>query len=258
VSDAAFLPATRAVARRHVAQALTTPALLLPPLMAPLVFFATFAGALGGVGERATVDQPGGYTAFAFVWVLLQGAMFTGLFAALALTRDFETGVAARLLVALGDRRAVVAGYVGAAVARVGLTVAVLFTVAVVAGMHVAGGPSHLAGLAAIAVVAALATALWGIGVALRLQSMSAAPLLQVPVFLALFLCPTFVPLDQLDGWLHAVALANPVTWFLEAGRALIGGSTDRVAPAALAAAGLLAATAAWALTGLRRAETLR
>jgi ABC-2 type transport system permease protein len=258
MSGTAFLPATRAVAARHVSQALTTPALLLPPLMAPLVFFATFAGALGGVGERVTPDQPGGYTAFAFVWVLLQGAMFTGLFAALSLTRDFETGVAARLLVALSDRRAVVAGYVGAAVARVALTVVVLFTVAVVAGMHVAGGPAHLAGLAAIAAVAALATSLWGIGVALRLQSMQAAPLLQVPVFLALFLCPTFVPLDQLDGWLHAVAVANPVTWLLEAGRALLGGSTDRLAPAAVAAVALVALTAAWALTGLRRAEARR
>jgi ABC-2 type transport system permease protein len=85
-----------------------------------------------------------------------------------------------------------------------------------------------------------------------------AAPLLQVPVFLALFLGPTFVPLAQLSGWIEAVARANPVTWFLEAGRQLLAGSTDGITSALVAAVGLLAVTALWALTGLWHIEARR
>lgn len=261
MADAAhrpLLPATTAVATRHLVQALTTPALLLPPLMAPLVFFAVFAGGLGGLGQRAITGQPGGYTAFSFVWVLLQGAMFTGLFCALGLAHDFETGVAQRFLTALGDRRAVVGGYAVAAAVRGSLSAALLFTVALVAGMEVHGDAVHVAGLGALALVACLGATLWGVGTALRLQSVHAAPLLQVPVFLALFLCPTFVPLAQLSGWLEAVARVNPVTWFLEAGRDLLGGSGDGMPSALLAAAGLLVATTAWAMTGLWRIEARR
>ena len=147
-----------------------------------------------------------------------------------------------------------------AAAVRVVMSMILLFTVAVLTGMEVGAHPGELAGLALLSLVACLAAALWGIGVALRLQTVHAAPLLQVPVFLTLFLCPTFVPLDQLTGWIHAVALANPVTWFLEAGRGLLTGHADAtdLRNAALAGTAFLLATGLWALSALRTVENRR
>ena len=63
------------------------------------------------------------------------------------------------------------------------------------------------------------------------------------------------MPLSLLDGWIHAVASVNPVTFLLEAGRGFIAGEPSEVPQAfgvGLAAAALLAL---WAITGLRRAE---
>jgi ABC-2 type transport system permease protein len=78
---------------------------------------------------------------------------------------------------------------------------------------------------------------------------------MQVPVFLTLFLAPVYVPLELLEGWIHAVASANPATFLLEAGRGLIGGEPVEVAAAFAVACGAVALFALWALRGLRSAE---
>ena len=36
-----------------------------------------------------------------------------------------------------------------------------------------------------------------------------------LPIFLLFFLAPVFLPLSQLEGWLHSVAVYNPFTRFL-------------------------------------------
>jgi ABC-type multidrug transport system permease subunit len=76
-----------------------------------------------------------------------------------------------------------------------------------------------------------------------------------MPVFLALFLAPVYVPLTLLSGWIHTVARLNPVTYFLEAGRGFISGDAVYVGVAFLASLGLAAAFAVWAIRGLWRAE---
>ena len=58
----------------------------------------------------------------------------------------------------------------------------------------------------------------------MRFRSVQAGPLMQTPVFMALFLAPVYVPLDLLTGWIHAVARLNPLTFILEAGRGFIQG----------------------------------
>ena len=49
-------------------------------------------------------DFPSGYTAFQFVFVLLQSAAFGGVFTGFAIARDFECGFARRLLLAAPHR----------------------------------------------------------------------------------------------------------------------------------------------------------
>jgi ABC-type multidrug transport system permease subunit len=91
--------------------------------------------------------------------------------------------------------------------------------------------------------------------VAMRLRTMQAGPVMQLPVFLTLFFAPVYVPLDLLQGWIHAIATVNPATAFLEAGRGFVSGEPTRVASAFGLAAGLGALFALWAIRGLRSAE---
>jgi ABC-2 type transport system permease protein len=76
-----------------------------------------------------------------------------------------------------------------------------------------------------------------------------------MPVFLVLFFAPVYVPLSLLRGWIHAVAVVNPLTRVLEAGRGFIAGSPTEVLAAFAAVAGLAFLLWFWAARGLRSAE---
>jgi ABC-2 type transport system permease protein len=84
---------------------------------------------------------------------------------------------------------------------------------------------------------------------------MQAGPLMQMPVFLVLFLAPVYVPLELLSGWLHAVATVNPFTPIIETGRDFISGTSGPIALAYAIAAALVVLFAWWAARGLRSAE---
>ncbi len=249
------LAVTRGVAWRTLHNAFKNPSLLLPSLVFPLFFFTAFAGGLSRVGDIPGFDFPSGYTAFQFVFVLLQSAAFGGVFTGFGIARDFESGFARRLLLAAPNRTGIVLGYAVAAFGRWLATAAFLTVVALLAGMDVGGSGIDLFGLYTLAAMLNLAAVLWASGVAMRLRTMQAGPVMQMPVFLVLFFAPVYVPLSLLEGWIHAVAFANPVTRVLEAGRGFIAGSPTEVAVAYGAALALAAVFALWALRGLRKAE---
>jgi ABC-2 type transport system permease protein len=244
-----------AVASRTLRTVFTNPSLLLPSLIFPLFFFTAFAGGLSRVQDVPGFDFPPGYTAFQFVFVLLQSAAFGGVFTGFGIARDFESGFARRLLLAAPNRTGIVLGYAIAALARWVVTAVVLTVVAIVAGLQVGGGPVDLFGLYALGVILNIAAILWAAGVAMRLRTMQAGPLMQMPVFLALFFAPVYVPLSLLQGWIHAVATFNPLTRVLEAGRSLLAGSPTEVAIAFAVAFTLAAGFWFWAIRGLRSAE---
>jgi ABC-2 type transport system permease protein len=233
----------------------TNPSLLLPSLIFPLFFFVAFAGGLSRVGDIPGFDFPPGYTAFQFVFVLMQSAAFGGVFTGFGIARDFESGFARRLLLAAPNRSGIVFGYAAAALVRWLATAAFLTVIAFAAGMHVGGSGVDLFGLYTLAAILNLAAVLWAAGVAMRFRTMQAGPIMQLPVFLILFFAPVYVPLSLLEGWIHAVATANPVTRVLESGRGFVAGAPTEVGIAYGAALGLAVAFSIWAWRGLRKAE---
>ncbi len=244
-----------AVAWRSIHNFLTNPAFLVPGIVFPLFFFTAFAGGLSAISNAPGFDFEGGYTAFQFVFVLLQSAAFGGVFTGFGIARDFETGFARRYLLAASDRRGIVAGYAIAALVRALITWTILTTVALVAGMEVGGSAAEIFGLYGLAVLVNLAATLWAAGVAMRVRSIQGGPLMQFPTFLVLFLAPVYVPLSLLSGWIHTVASLNPVTALLEAGRGFVSGDPTVVALAFAVAVALPFLFALWARGGLRRAE---
>jgi len=245
----------RGVAWRTLHNVLTNPSLLLPSLIFPLFFFTAFAGGLSRIRDVPGFDYESGYTAFQFVFVLLQSAAFGGVFTGFGIARDFESGFARRLLLAAPNRSGIVLGYAAAALGRWLLTAFVLTVVALLVGMDVGGSGVDLFGLYVLAAFLNLAAVLWAAGVAMRLRTMQAGPVMQLPVFVVLFFAPVYVPLALLHGWIHGIATVNPVTRVLEAGRSLLAGSPTEVALAFGMALALVLAFSLWALRGLRNAE---
>ena len=249
------LAVTRGVAWRTLHNVFTNPSLLVPSILFPLFFFTAFAGGLSRVSEVPGFDYKEGYTAFQFVFVLLQSAAFGGVFTGFGIARDFESGFARRLLLAAPNRTGIVLGYAVAALGRWLVTAAVLTVVALIAGMHIGGSGVDFFGLYALAGIVNGAAVLWAAGVAMRLRTMQAGPVMQFPVFLVLFFAPVYVPLSLLEGWIHTVAVLNPLTRVLESGRGFLAGTPTEVGAAFGAALALMIGFSIWAVRGLRKAE---
>ena len=243
------------VARRTLKNALTNPQILLPTLMFPLFFFVAFAGGLSQVSQVPGFDFPPGYTAFQFVFVLLQSAAFSGVFTGFGVARDFEGGFAKRLMLAAPRRSGIVLGYAFAALIRWSIVAVGLTVIAFIVGMNVGGGALDLVGLYTLAALVNFCGFFWAGGIAMRFRTIQAGPLMQMPVFLILFFAPVYVPLNLLEGWIHGVATLNPVTFLLETGRGFVAGDAPHIAGAFAIAIGLGLLFWVWAFRGLRNAE---
>jgi len=250
-----FANAAGAVAWRMIHNFTTNPAFLLPSIIFPLFFFTAFAGGLSNVANVPGFDFPSGYTAFQFVFVLLQSAAFGGVFTGFSVASDFEKGFARRLMLAAPNRLAILAGYLLAGVARSVIVGILLFAVALAVGMQVDGNAVDLFGLIVLALLVNLTAALFAFGVAFRMRTIQAGPAMQMPVFLILFLAPVYVPLGLLSGWVHAVATVNPFTALIEGGRDLLSGQPFDAVFAYAIAVGLVVLFGIWAVRGMRKAE---
>ena len=220
-----------AVAYRVMKKSLTNISFLLPALMFPVIFFVGYAGALSGIDQIPGFDYEPGYETFQFAFVLVQSAAMAGVFTGFGIAQDFERGFARRLMIAAPRRSGIILGYAIATMLRWILNTLVVLAIGLLIGI------------------------LWASGVALRLRSTQAGPIMQFPIFLVIFLAPVFVPLDLLTGWIHTVASVNPFTAFIEGARSLLAGSTEEVAVAFAIGVPLAALFGFWALTGLRSAE---
>ncbi len=249
------LDVAHAVAWRTIHNFTHNPAFLFPSIIFPLFFFTAFAGGLSNVGNVPGFDFPSGYTAFQFVFVLLQASAFGGVFTGFGIAADFERGFARRLLLGSPNRLGILLGYAIAAMLRALIVGALLFAVALIVGMEVTGNGVDLFGLIVLALIVNVTATLFASGVAFRARTIQAGPAMQMLVFIVLFLAPVFVPLDLVGGWVHSVARFNPFTALIEGGRDLISGQSFDVLVMYAIAIALAVAFSFWSVRGLRKAE---
>ncbi len=243
------------VAWRSLHNVFTNPALLFPALVFPLFFLAAFAGGLSAIDRTPNFDYPEGYTTFVFGFVLLQASALGGIFTGFSIAADFQFGMGRRMLLATRHRTAIIAGYALTAMVRVLVTWTVVTTVALLAGMGVGGGPVEIAALYLLSLTVNVIALLFAAGIALRLRTLQAGPLMQFPVFMLLFMTPVYVPQALLAGWISHVAAVNPLTLVLNTNRDLLAGQSAEILLTYATVLGLIALLTVWAVSGMRHAE---
>ena len=138
---------------------------------------------------------------------------------------------------------------------REAVVLVVIFSAGLISGMRIDGSIGDLLALVVLALAVSATSTLWAAGIAMRLRTMQAGPVMQMPIFILLFLAPVYVPLSLVQGWVHEVARFNPFTGMLEAARGFVSGEPDKVAISAACIVVLFTLTVAWARGGLRSAE---
>jgi len=228
------------------------PSVFIPSLVMPLFILIATSGAFHGVGTLPIGTSS--YLAFVLPFATLMGAGFAGVNAGMTLARDIEGGFVDRLVSSPAPRISLVAGPFTAAALRSLFTTTVVLVAGLIGGVGLPGVIGTLV-VYVLAMLWAMATACWSMGVALRTRTVQSAPLMQLAVFVSIFTSVAYAPRELQQGWLRTIADWNPVTRILEASRAVeLGGVTwGDVYPGLLAGAGVLAVLSVWALTGLAR-----
>src|ERR671925_1579011 len=190
-----------ALIRRTANELLRVPGAAIPGVLAPTIFFLGITSVFGSLTLLPGFTTSS-YQSFLIPVSLLQGAGFTGAATGVNLARDIEQGWFDRLLASPAPRGVLLAGLVMSASFRVLLPATFLLIVGFALGAHFPG----LDGLA-IAILITMGMAVvasgWGVALALRFKTQSAAPLMQAGMLLLILTTTAYAPLDVLTGWIQ-------------------------------------------------------
>ena len=210
------------MARRSVLQTLRQPAMVIPPVLFPLILMAVNVG-----GLQAATNLPGfptdDYLNFAIAFPFIQGSLFASINAGSSLARDVETGFLKRLALTPRRRGALLLGNL-AGVMTVALIAAVIYlAVGFAAGLHFAAGVAGVAVLIVLALLIALAFASLGALIGLRTGSGETVQGVCPLVFVLVFLSSNALPRELIEqDWFRTIATINPVSYLFEGLRSLV------------------------------------
>jgi ABC-2 type transport system permease protein len=210
------------MARRSVLQTLRQPAMVIPPIVFPLIMMAINTG-----GLDAATNLPGfpadTYLDFAIAVPFMQCSLFACINAGAALARDVETGFLKRLAMTPMQRAALLIGHLGGVMAVSLVSALIYVAVGFAAGMDFEAGILGIPALLVLAQLVALAFAALGAFVGLRSGSGETVqgffPLFFVLLFLSSMSLPR--PLIEQD-WFRFIATYNPVSYLIEGIRSFI------------------------------------
>ena len=191
---------------------------VMPPIFIALFFFLVNVGTLQ---DLMTTSVPGfDYEAFQMPTAILLGV--TGVSRAPALVIDVQDGYFDRLLLTPVRRIAILLGHLCADVTVAAALTVPILVVGFAMGVRFDAGPLGVVAFVLIAALWSLAFTGFGYAIALKTGNPAAVNSSFLLFFPFLFLTTSYVPKNQLSGWLHAVAAWNPVTYLLEGLRSLV------------------------------------
>lgn len=247
------LPMIRVLMARSLSSLKRIPAAMIPVVVMPIFFTVAFSGTFRGLTEL-----PGYPTDNIYNWMVpyacLQTASFGALATAFGLGRDLEGGFYDRLLLSPAQRWVVPTAGVLWAMTRALLPITITLVIGTLGGMDYPGGVMAVVWLMVAAFGVAGLGALWGMGVVYRLKRQSAGGLVQIGLFVVMFLSIGTVPLELQEGWLPVVARWNPLTYMLDTARAGFIGTNAwaDIWPGLVAIAGSAVLLGWWAQRGMR------
>jgi ABC-2 type transport system permease protein len=243
----------RAMIQRSRNELLRVPGAAIPGVLAPTIFFLGLTAVFGSLTLLPGFDTQS-YQSFLIPVSLMQGAGFTGAATGVNLARDIENGLFDRFLASPAPRWVLLTGLVSSASLRALVPGTFLFIVAMIVGANFPGAIGLLVAVVAVMGMGVVA-ACWGVALALKFKTQSAAPLMQAGMLVLILTTTAYAPQELLTGWLAEVARINPATQVVEMARqGFVGTVTwSGTWPGIVTLIGMIALLGAWALRGMRR-----
>jgi ABC-2 type transport system permease protein len=212
----------RQMARRSVLQTVRQPAMVIPPIVFPLLLVS-----INAAGLSAATKLPGfpadSYWDFAIAVPFIQGSLFAAINAGTALARDVETGFIKRLAMTPMQRMALLFGQLIGVMCVAFVSACVYLLAGFVAGMDFKAGALGVPTIIVLGVLIALGFAGLGSYIGLRSGSGEAVQGIFPLLFVFLFLSSVNLPRNLIEqDWFRTIATYNPVSYLVEGVRSLI------------------------------------
>jgi ABC-2 type transport system permease protein len=213
---------TAAVARRSIMRMSRQRALMIFPMVFPLILFAINGSALSAA-TRIPGFPTDDYRDFLIAMPFIQGAMFVSITAGVDLARDIESGFLNRLALTPLRGEALLVGQLGGALV-LGVVQAVVYLLfGLATGVTFVSGVGGVLVLLALSILIAFAFASLGGLLALRFGTGEAVQGIFPLLFVTLFLSSSSLPRNLIKAtWFRDIATYNPVSYLLEGLRSLV------------------------------------
>ena len=196
---------------------------LIQPLIWLFIFGALFKNfaQLPGFPADSYIDYflPG---------VLIMTVLFGSSWAGVSLLREISAGTVDKMLVSPASRAAIVLSRVLHAAVQVVVQSFIVLVAAWVMGANTSWNPLHIALAMSIILLLGIAFASLSNGLAIMLQREE--PLVVMGNIMTLplmFFSTAMVPAQFMPGWIHSIAVINPIEYAVSAVRAILIGETD-------------------------------
>lgn len=222
-----FLLQVTTMTWRNLVTIFRTPAAVIPTLIISAFFLLVYNSSLGGASNFVPGLIGQSYLGFILPVSVVSAALGGAGVAGQAIVRDIENGYFNKLLLTPASRGALVLGAMLAGAIILTLQTSLVTVVGLLMGLQPKTGLPGILVMLGLALL--LGTAFAGFTVAMALRSGNAAAT-QGATFLFFpltFLTSTFVPISLLSGWIRTAAEINPVTYVLDAMRALLNTGWD-------------------------------
>ncbi|HVO84889.1 MAG TPA: ABC transporter permease [Syntrophobacteria bacterium] len=222
-----YVRKTLVIAELEVRKLRHDPIELLTRAIQPTLWLLVFGQVLSRT--RAIPTGSLGYMTFMAPGILAQSVLFIAIFFGIAIIWERDLGVVHKLLATPTPRTALVLGKALSAGVRALSQVVVVYLLAVLLGVKINWNVLALAGVLSVVILGAAFFSSLSLIIACvvktRERFMGIGQILTMPLF---FASNAIYPISIMPGWLQAIAHINPLTYEVDALRALmvVGGTS--------------------------------
>lgn len=220
-----FLPQLFMLTRRTLVTNFRQPAAIIPSLLISVFFLLVNSSTLSGAAQFFLAGQS--YLGFIVPLTIISSALSGASIAGQSIVRDIERGYFDKLMLTPVNRAALVLGPMVAGAIILMIQTMLILGLALLMGLQPNTGVVGLVATLLFATFIGVSFAGFTVGIALFTGSAAATGGASFLFFPLSFLTATYVPFELLTGWIKTAALYNPITYPLEAMRALINTGWD-------------------------------
>jgi ABC-2 type transport system permease protein len=216
-----YVNQTMGVAAAEVQKLYHDPLELLTRAVQPVLWLMLFGEVMARVRGVAPSNIP--YLDFLAAGILAQSALFVAIFYGISAIWERDLGVLQRYLVSPAPRSALVLGKALSAGVRALSQALIVYVLALIIGVGINLNPLSILGVAAVIILSSALFSTLSLIIACivktRERFMGIGQVLTMPIF---FASNAIYPVSLMPAWLRVVSHANPLTYEVDALRALM------------------------------------